>query len=294
MPEDQMYRIIGEAFRKRAGMVSSVTGANETLEDEYLIDPNEEEGGAVFDWPMSSGTSSLPNVCFIDAGKSGGALHSRFVMPIETLLVAGHRDTNMVYDWAQAILEVNRTSANLRCINWKELPKLSGLLTATLFSSAKNESSGTEALTRLIDVTSSRPATLESHLLYLLTASSLPYAKELASRIQQISDDLKEDEDESIALAVQPVARLISFLESSPGIARPMLATSPLGHLMAKWTWTGGRLSIHFFPDGRAEYFLSTPNPVHSDRQDFDSSITTADALGVKLNRQDVFRYMKV
>lgn len=293
MPEDQMYRIIGGAFRKRAAAMAAATGSSESLEDEYLINSQEEEVGTAFEWPTSTGTSSLPIVCFISTGKPKEGQAARFVMPMDTLLVAGYSQAGALLDLSQAVLEVNRMSANLRCINWKELPKPSDLLTATLFSSIKSDPSTTGALTRLVDVTQSQPATLESHLLYLLTASSLPYANALASRIQQISEALKEDEDERLTLAPQSIGHLISFLESNPRVAKPMLATSPLGHVMAKWIWNNGKMSIHFFPDGKAHCIISTPNPLHAEKQDQDSSVTTADALGIKLERQGALRLIQ-
>lgn len=293
MPEDQMYRIIGDAFRKRAAVAPSVSAASETLDDDFLVEADEESTGTVPLWLVSSGSSSVPVVCFIDSDRLSGAAPTHISVPVETLLVHDQGTSSAIYDFSQAILEFSLQNAGFRCINWKELPRLSGPLTATLFSTSRVESIGAGTLTRLIDVSPSQPATLESHLLYLQTTSDLPYAKELAGRLQQIADGLKEDEDEPLYLAENSVGQLIAFLESNPGIARPMLATSPNGHVMAKWTWRTGRMSIHFYPGGRAEYFLSTPNPKHPGQQDIDSSITTSDALGVKLGRLGILEQLK-
>jgi hypothetical protein len=122
--------------------------------------------------------------------------------------------------------------------------------------------------------------------------TKLPYAKDLARRISQIQQRLAEDEEDEVFLSPLSLRHLISFLEESKA-GRPQLAPTPTGYLIARWISEGRKMTIHFYPDGRAEYYHVSPNPMHANVEDMDSSSTTADALVAKLTPLGVLAWMK-
>jgi hypothetical protein len=137
------------------------------------------------------------------------------------------------------------------------------------------------------------PASIWHQFWQLVTTSNLPYATDLARRIAQIQQRLSEDEDDDqVSISPASFQHLLSFLEESK-VGRPQLAPTPSGYLIGRWAIQGHKMTIHFYPDGRAEYYYVSPNPKHGDKQDIDSSVTTADALVAKLTPLGVLAWMK-
>jgi hypothetical protein len=165
-----------------------------------------------------------------------------------------------------------------------------GRPTATLPAPAAPEKLFT-SFTAVNDYALTDQPSLGKQIWQLVTSSELPYAQDLARRICQIQERLEEDEDEKIRISGNSVRHLVQFLEENH-IRRPQLAPTPSGYLMARWVIQGRKITIHFYRDGRAEYYVSAPNPLHPEKQDLDSSITTADALPAKLGQLGVLAWI--
>jgi hypothetical protein len=185
-------------------------------------------------------------------------------------------------------------ASNTRHIQWKHLFGSSGQRTVTIQLPGQTEEKLSMAFTVLPDLSFVGTPSVTQHVWYLNSFTKLPYGKDLAQRILQIDEDLKEDQEEPIALAEGSMRALIEFLEANPTVARPQLAASLSGYLIARWIAPERRkMTIHFYADGRAEYYQFAPNPRHPDKQDMDTSLTTADALGAKLATIGAISWMK-
>lgn len=182
-------------------------------------------------------------------------------------------------------------ASNPRHIQWKQLFGSSGPVTISFPGGTEEDISKT--FTALADLAVNTPSVIQ-HVWYLFLSTKLRYGKQLAHRILEIEEALKEDQEEPITLDAASLQSLIEFLEANPRVARPQLAASRTGYLIAKWAGPERRkMVIHFYADGKAEYCQFAPNPKHSDKQDLDTSLTTADALGAKLARIGAFAWMK-
>ncbi len=94
---------------------------------------------------------------------------------------------------------------------------------------------------------------------YVRGSSALPYAEQLASRLNLLAALAQEEPSE---LSLDSLRNLLSFLHSHRRLAYPDLVLTPAGNFRAEWRKASNRyLALEFLPEAASRFVLFAPNP---------------------------------
>ncbi|MFZ3089567.1 MAG: hypothetical protein WA240_02995 [Nitrospirota bacterium] len=121
---------------------------------------------------------------------------------------------------------------------------------------------------------------LQELILRIKTSQSIQYRESLANRLVTLLHDAKEEDPNSLGIAVGSLRNCINFLQLHTNLKCPIISLTPEYNIYSTWRVEKNRLfSVHFLPNGDARFVIFKPNNRHPERTIRISGAVTADML---------------
>jgi hypothetical protein len=117
-------------------------------------------------------------------------------------------------------------------------------------------------------------------ILQLTSSLPVPYRISLANSLLTLFRDAKEEDPNSVGIAIGSLRYFYSFLQSNANLKCPTISLTPEYNIYATWRREKNRLfSVHFLPKGDARFVIFKPNNKHPERKIRISGTATTDVL---------------
>ena len=183
--------------------------------------------------------------------------------PIEDKQYSGVWNPSIVGTISKNKLLINQNIRLASAANWVNI----------LYSTSSNSSFTQEAL-------------LESEedqvkkLIERLRALSISCRESIASRLIELFNDAKEEDELVIGITIDSLRNFYNFLRLHKNLKCPKISLTPENDIYASWkTGKDKVFSIHFVASGDPRFVVFAPNNMHPDRPTRISGSTTAENL---------------
>ncbi|TRZ92042.1 MAG: hypothetical protein D4R88_01035 [Methanosarcinales archaeon] len=106
------------------------------------------------------------------------------------------------------------------------------------------------------------------------------YRERLENSLLTLFRDAKEEDPNSLGIAVGSLRFFYSFLQSNTKLTCPTISLTPEYNIYSTWRREKNRLfSVHFLPNGDAHFVIFKPNDKHPERKIRISGTATTDVL---------------
>lgn len=121
---------------------------------------------------------------------------------------------------------------------------------------------------------------LNSWISFVRNHLQVPYASELADRLDDLHEASIEEAPEQSPISTLSLYRFINFLQKEQNLEEPDVVLSDEGHIVAEWHKSRREhFSVEFMPDGQARYVIFSPDPDYPSRTNRVSGLVSADTL---------------
>ena len=109
---------------------------------------------------------------------------------------------------------------------------------------------------------------------------SITYHESLANRLLTLFNDAKEEDTDSLGIAVGSLRNFYFFLRLHTNLKCPTISLTPDYNIYASWRGEQKQVfSVHFLPNGDARFVIFKPNDKHPERKIRLSGTATTDTL---------------
>lgn len=100
---------------------------------------------------------------------------------------------------------------------------------------------------------------------YVCSSENVPFAQELASRLEYLNEIAEEEGPEQSELSAESLRMFVKFLELTPDLKFPGVVLPPSGNIRVQWRAAANKLFVaEFYSDGDVRFVIFRPDPKRS------------------------------
>jgi hypothetical protein len=112
------------------------------------------------------------------------------------------------------------------------------------------------------------------------TTLSIPYRESLATRLVTLFGDAKEEDVDSVGIALDSLQSFYNFFRINNNLKCPIISLTPDNTIYASWKGEQNRVfSVHFLSNRDVRFVIFKPNNRHPEKQIRISGTATTDTL---------------